>query len=139
METNDESVLVDERQLVKQFVKTTQERNKAMAASFQAKVKEMGLRPFAGGIMTVPCSENMSIEDFFKNLLAVYGNNYAESIFFQCDNIRMRQIMECVNSYLSDRGLETDYLLHKQERENFKGRSKPRIVKQLTTRQGELN
>ena len=139
MKTNDETVLIDERKLVKQFVEMIQEKNKVLTERHRAKDKEMGTSHFFDGLTIAHCSEGMGIEGVFKNLLATYNNNYSESIFYQCDNIRMRQIIEGVNSYLSFRGLENDYLLYKQARENFKGRGKPKTVKQLTTKQGELN
>ena len=113
-----ESVLIDEKELVQRLVKEMKERNENMAAYLQKKNKEMGFRPYSGGVMTVPCSEDMTIDEIFKNLLAVFNNNFSASVFFQCDNIRMRHIVEFVDGYLTDRGLENDYLKYKQEHEN---------------------
>ena len=115
-----ETVLIDEKELVQWAYEEISNKNEVLVKRLIETHEKTGVdRPF-GGLTIAPCSKDMSIKQLIKNLLAIYNNNYSDSLFFQCDNIRMTQILRFVNGYLTDRGLKDDYLRYKKEHESIK-------------------
>lgn len=117
--TMEETILIDEKELISKFVDKAQGINKILIAGMNRKMMEYGLDPsqYVGGLSCTICSTDMSLEQNINNLFAVYSANYAESIFFQCENIKLMNTMNVIHEYLIDRGLEYDFLKFKESKE----------------------
>lgn len=113
-----ETILIDEKEIKDKFVEKANEINKLLAGSLEAKMIEYGLNPhcYVGGLSGIMCSNDLTLEDNINNLFAAFTSNYAESIFFQCENIKQMSILNLIQDYLRKRGLETDYSKFKQSK-----------------------
>lgn len=107
-----ETILIDEREITKRFVEKAYEINKLLAGSLEAKMIEYGLNPYnyVGGLSGTISSDDLTLEENINNLFAVFTSNYAESIFFQCENIKQMNTLNLVKNYLRMKGLEDDFL-----------------------------
>lgn len=107
-----ETVLIDEREVTKKFVEKAQKVNKVLISCQNLKMIEYGLNPnyYIGGLGCTISSEGMNLEQNINNLFSVYSSNYAESIFFQCENIKQMDTLRLIQEYLRVKGLEDDFL-----------------------------
>lgn len=107
-----ETVLTDEKEIVEMFVKKVHKVNQILIACHNRKMAEYGLNSdhYVGGLECAISSKEMSLEQNIDNLLAVYSNNYAESISFQCESIEHMNILNLVMAYLKMKGLSEDFL-----------------------------
>lgn len=107
-----ETILIDEKEIKEKFVEKAREINKLLAGSLDAKMIEYGLNPYnyVGGLSGTISSNDLSLEDNINNLFAVFTSNYAESIFFQCENIKQMNTLNLIQDYLRLKGLEDDFL-----------------------------
>lgn len=73
---------------------------------------EYGLNPYnyVGGLLGTISSNDLSLEGNINNLFAAFTSNYAESIFFQCENIKQMNTLNLIQDYLRAKGLEDDFL-----------------------------
>lgn len=107
-----ETILIDEREIKEKFVERAQKINQILINCHNRKMIEFGLNPnhYIGGLECTISSTGMSLEQNINNLFAVYSSNYAESIFFQCENIKQMNTLNLIQDYLRLRGLEDDFL-----------------------------
>lgn len=107
-----ETILIDEKEIKEKFVAKAYEINKLLVGSLEAKMIEYGLNPYnyVGGLSGTISSNDLTLEENINNLFAVFTSNYAESIFFQCENIKQMNTLDLVKDYLRSRGLEADFL-----------------------------
>lgn len=107
-----ETILIDEREIKEKFVQRAQEVNQILIGCQNRKMIEFGLNPncYVGGLECTISSAEMSLEQNINNLFAVYSSNYAESIAFQCENIKHMNTLDFIREYLRVRGLEDDFL-----------------------------
>ncbi len=107
-----ETVLTDEKEIVEMFVKKVHKVNQTLIACHNRKMVEYGLNSdhYVGGLECAISSKEMSLEQNINNLLAVYSNNYVESISFQCENIEHMNILNLVIAYFKMKGLSEDFL-----------------------------
>lgn len=107
-----ETILIDEREIIEKFVEKAREINKLLDGSLAAKMIEYGLNPYSyvGGLSGTISSNDLTLEENINNLFAAFTSNYAESIFFQCENIKQMKTLNLVKDYLRIKGLETDFL-----------------------------
>ena len=107
-----ETILIDEKEIKEKFVEKAHEINKLLAGSLDAKMIEYGLNPYnyVGVLSGTISSNDLSLEDNINNLFAVFTSNYAESIFFQCENIKQMNTLNLIQDYLRLKGLEDDFL-----------------------------
>lgn len=114
-----ETVLIDEEEIKNKFVEKAGEINRRLLDGLNRKMVEYGLNPgrYAGGLTCTISSKNMSLEQNINNLFAAYSINYTESMFFQCEYIKMMNTLNLVQSFLMERGLELDYLRFKESKE----------------------
>lgn len=107
-----ETILIDEKEIKEKFVAKAYEINKLLVGSLEAKMIEYGLNPYnyVGGLSGTISSNDLTLEENINNLFAVFTSNYAESIFFQCENIKQMNTLDLVKDYLKSRGLEADFL-----------------------------
>ena len=107
-----EAILIDERELTEKFVEKAQKANQRLRDCYNRKMIECGLSPnhYFGGLSYTISSKEMSLERNINNLLAVYTSNYAESISFQCENIKYMSTLDLIHEYLRVKGLENDFL-----------------------------
>lgn len=119
VKTMEETILIDEKELISKFVEKAQEINRILIDSLNRKMIEYGLNPgqYVGGLTCTISSKAMSLEQNINNLFAAYSNNFAESVFFQCENIKLMNAMNVIREYMSDRGLEYDFLKFKESKE----------------------
>lgn len=104
-----EATLIDEKELKDKFVEKAHSINQLLCGEMRKKESELGIGIYAGGLTTIFCSEKWTLEDNINNLLAVFQNNFAESMFFQLNNIKQDKTLAIVLSYLQSRGLEDDF------------------------------
>ena len=114
-----ESVLIDEEEIKNKFVEKAGEINRRLLDSLKRKMIEYGLNPgqYVGGLTCTISSKDMSLEQNINNLFAAYSINYTESMFFQCENIKMMNTLNLAQRFLTERGLEFDYLRFKESKE----------------------
>lgn len=107
-----ETVLIDEREIIEKFVERAQKVNQILIACQSRKMTEFGLNHnhYFGGLECTISSKEMSLERNVNNLLAVYSSNYAESISFQCENIKHMNTLNLVQDFLKMKGLEEDFI-----------------------------
>lgn len=112
-----ETILIDEREIIEKFVSKAHEVNQILINCQNKKMIEYGLNPnhYIGGLECTISSKEMSLEQNINNLFAVYSSNYAESISFQCENIKLMNTLNLVQFYLRRRGLEDDFLKFRDE------------------------
>lgn len=113
METN----YINESEVRDKLVKECRAINQSLRMSVLEKEKEYGIGLYVGGLTLLMCSEKMDLETNLKNILAVFSCNYAESMFFQLDNIKKMETLSLVQEYLRSCGLEDDFSLYKQMRQ----------------------
>ena len=114
METN----YINESEVRDNFVKDCRAMSQGLRMSVLEKEKEYGIGVYVGGLSLPICSESMDLETNLKNMLAVFSCNYAESMFYQLDNISKMETLSFVQDYLLSRGLIDDFSLYKQMRKN---------------------
>lgn len=114
-----ETVLIDEEEIKNKFVEKAGEINRRLLDSLKHKMIEYGLNPgqYVGGLTCTISSKDLSLEQNINNLFAAYSINYIESMFFQCENIKMMNTLNLVQRFLTERGLEFDYLRFKESKE----------------------
>ncbi len=114
-----ETILIDEREITNKFVEKAQDIKKRLLGCINRKMKEYGLDPayYVGGLSCTISSKGMSLEQNINNLFSVYSANYVESVFYQCENIKLMNTMNVIHEYLIDRGLEYDFLKFKESKE----------------------
>lgn len=112
-----ETILIDEKELRDKLVEKVQKMNANIHQYKQKKESEFGINPisYAGGLTSIHCSEKWTLEDNINNLLAVFNNNFLESIFFQLNTIKQDKTLAIVLSYLQSRGLEEDFAQFKNQ------------------------
>ena len=109
---------INEQECRDSLVKAVKEMNERLHLLFEKKEKEYGLPGvYAGGLSMVPCSEGLSLQSNINNLLAVFNNNFAESVFFQLNNRKLKHALNTLQDYLTDRGLLDDYHQFKESRQ----------------------
>lgn len=69
---------------------------------------------YVGGLAVPPCSEGLSLQSNINNLLAVFNNNFAESLFFQFDNRKLKQRLNVLQGFLISRDLVEDFKLYER-------------------------
>lgn len=106
-----ETILIDEKELRDKFVAKAQGMNASILEYQRKKESEFGIKPlsYVGGLTGIFCSEKWTLENNINNLLAIFHNNFLESIFFQLNNIKQDKTLDIVLSYLQSRGLEEDF------------------------------
>ena len=112
-----ETIFIDEREFIEKFVGKAQKANQRLSNCYNRRMIEYGLNHnhYLGGLSYTISSKEMSLERNINNLLAVYTSNYAESIFFQCENIKYVSTFDLVSKYLRAKGLEDDFLKFKDK------------------------
>lgn len=107
-----ETILIDENVLVEKFVDKVKEKNKILINSKKQKMVENGINPncYVGGLEIAYSYKSMSLEENINNLISTYSSNYAESLFFQCENIKYVEMFNLISCYLRVKGLEDDFL-----------------------------
>ncbi|MDH6343145.1 hypothetical protein M2480_001771 [Parabacteroides sp. PFB2-12] len=106
-----ETILIDEKEIKNKLVSKIKSKNKELRSLMRQKSIDMGITPdsYLGGLSYAISSEELSLESNINNLLAVYNNNFVESVFFQLDNIKKDRTLGIVLAYLQSRGLESDF------------------------------
>ena len=114
-----ETIFVDEKEMTDKFVEKAQAINKTLLNSLTCKMIEYGLSQwqYAGGLSCTISSKSMSLEQNINNLFAAYSSNYAESLFFQCENMKLMNTMNIVREYLNKRGIEDDFIKFRESKE----------------------
>lgn len=112
-----ETILIDEKELRDKLVEKVQKMNANIRQYKQKKESEFGIKPlsYAGGLTGIFCSEKWTLENNINNLLAIFNNNFLESIFFQLNNIKQDETLAIVLKYLQSRGLEDDFAQFKNQ------------------------
>ncbi|MFG5857786.1 hypothetical protein LDB17_06235 [Dysgonomonas sp. Shenzhen-Wh21] len=112
-----ETILIDEKELRDKLVKKAREMNASILEYQREKESEFGIKPisYVGGLTGVFCSEKWTLENNINNLLAIFHNNFIESIFFQLNTIKQDKTLAIVLRYLQSRGLEEDFAQFKNQ------------------------
>lgn len=109
-----ETILIDEREIVEKFAEKAQVCNAWLVDALRKKEAEAGIHnPYVGGLMEAFWFKGMNLETCINNLFSAFSNNYAESIFFQVDNISKMETLRMVDNYLSSKGLVDDFQRYK--------------------------
>lgn len=110
-----ETILIDEKEINTKFVERVQTLNANLITRMREKTIEMGINPnsYIGGISTSITTNNLCLESNINNLIAAYGNNFNESIFFQLDNIKRMRSIELIQQYLSEKNLLEDFIIYR--------------------------
>lgn len=112
-----ETILIDEKELRDKLVEKAREMNASILEYQRKKESEFGIKPlsYVGGLTGILCSEKWTLENNINNLLAVFNNNFLESIFFQLNTIKQDKTLAIVLRYLQSRGLEEDFAQFKNQ------------------------
>lgn len=112
-----ETILIDEKEIKEKFVEKAREINKALTGCLDNKMIEYGLNPngYVGGLSGIMIGNDLSLESNINNLFAAFTSNYAESIFFQCENIKQMNTLNLIQDYLRAKGLEDDFLMFRDK------------------------
>lgn len=110
-----ETILIDEKEVNTKLVERVQTLNANLITRMREKTIEMGINPnsYVGGISTSITTNNLCLESNINNLIAAYGNNFNESIFFQLDNIKRMRSIELIQQYLSEKNLLEDFIIYR--------------------------
>lgn len=109
------TILIDEKEINTKLVERLQAPNANLITRMREKTIEMGINPnsYVGGISTSITTNNLCLESNINNLIAAYGNNFNESIFFQLDNIKRMRSIELIQQYLSVKNLLEDFIIYR--------------------------
>lgn len=79
--------------------------------SINRRMAEYRLTPncYIGGLEYAISNTRLGLEQNIKNLIATYTGNFSQSIFFQCENIKLMNTLRLFQDYLTARGLEADF------------------------------
>ncbi len=112
-----ETILINETELRDKFVAKARATNTILRDALIKKESEYGIKgeSYVGGLTRILCNEKSSLEDNIDNLINIFHNNYLESIFFQLENMRKRNMLDIVLHYLKSKGLEEDFAQFKNQ------------------------
>ena len=116
-----DATLNKEKELNEKLVENVKALNIGMSQSLAKELLKNGISPnkCIGGLMSAFCSNEMDLERNINNLFAAFSNNFAESIFFQVDNIKKTRTMEIIDLYLSSKGLSEDFAEYRMGKKNI--------------------
>lgn len=120
-----ETTYINESEIRDSFVKECKSMSQSLRMAIIEKEKEYGIGVYVGGLSLPICSESMDLETNLKNMLAVFSCNYAESMFFQLDNIKKMETLNIVQDFLIGMGLEDKFRIYKKMRQEKQYPPKP--------------
>lgn len=120
-----ETTYINESEVRDNFVKECREMSQGLRMAIIEKEKEYGIGIYVGGLHLPICSESMDLDTNIKNMLAAFSSNYAESMFFQLDNINKMDTLNIVQDFLIGLGLEDKFRLYKKMRQEKQHPQKP--------------
>lgn len=112
-----ETTYINESEVRDNLVKECRAMNQSLRMAIIEKEKEYGVGVYVGGLSLIMCSERMDLKDNIQNMLAAFSSNYAESMFFQLDNINKMETLNIVQDFLIGMGLEDQFRLYKKMRQ----------------------
>lgn len=109
-----ETTYINESEVRDNFVKECRVMNQRLISALREKEKENKIGIYFGGLELPICDESMDLNTNLKNMLAVFSNNYKESMFYQLDNIIKMGTLDLVQDFLRYMGLEEKFRIFKQ-------------------------
>lgn len=120
-----ETTYINESEIRDRFVKECRSMSQGLKMAIIEKEKEYGIGIYVGGLHLPICSDGMDLETNIQNMLAAFSINYAESMFFQLDNINKMETLNIVQDFLIGLGLEDKFRIYKRMRQEKQYPPKP--------------